>query len=264
MAYEPPAGVAPPTNNFGAPNVPAQAKASYGVGGGSTATLDLQTVGQITQQHGVKVLVYGRPGLGKTRLICTAPNPVIFSAENGLLSLRAVAPHLPAWKISNVDDLERAHDWALGSSQAKQFDTICLDSISEIAEVCLIAEKAKNSKNGFAAYGALNDRIMAIFRDFRDFAHKHVYFVAKEEYDKDETGLSKFMPSMPGRTLTQQVPYMFDEIFRFEVYTDPSTRVSTRYLRTTPDQQNIAKDRSGRLDWAEPADLGAIFAKILA
>ena len=36
---------------------------------------------------GVKVLVYGHAGAGKTSLIRTAPNPVILSAEAGLLSL---------------------------------------------------------------------------------------------------------------------------------------------------------------------------------
>ena len=37
---------------------------------------------------GVKVLVYGAPGAGKTRLCATAPKPFILSAESGLLSLR--------------------------------------------------------------------------------------------------------------------------------------------------------------------------------
>ena len=39
-------------------------------------------------QEGVKVLVYGQAGAGKTRLIQTLPTPVIISAEGGLLSLR--------------------------------------------------------------------------------------------------------------------------------------------------------------------------------
>ena len=36
---------------------------------------------------GVKVLVYGQAGSGKTTLIRTAPAPLILSAEAGLLSL---------------------------------------------------------------------------------------------------------------------------------------------------------------------------------
>lgn len=37
--------------------------------------------------NGVKVLVYGQAGAGKTHLIRTLPHPVILSAEGGLLSL---------------------------------------------------------------------------------------------------------------------------------------------------------------------------------
>ena len=37
--------------------------------------------------RGVKLLVYGAAGAGKTSLVRTLPSPVILSAEAGLLSL---------------------------------------------------------------------------------------------------------------------------------------------------------------------------------
>ena len=37
---------------------------------------------------GVKCVVYGPAGGGKTRLLATAPSPIILSAEKGLLSLK--------------------------------------------------------------------------------------------------------------------------------------------------------------------------------
>jgi hypothetical protein len=257
MTYELPTGIgggSSPVQTYSAPN-----QATYVVG-----TLNIKTVGDITANHGVKVLVYGRPGFGKTRLIGTTPRPFIFSTEGGLLSLRQNFSHIPCFEIHNVAELEQAHAWTFNSSEAKSFDTICLDSISEIAEVCLISEKKANVKNGFAAYGNLNDRIMQIFRDFRDHAHKHVYFVAKEEYDKDQDGTMKYQPSMPGKTLSIQVPYMFDEIFRCEQYRDTVSGQVIDYLRCKADNNTIAKDRSGRLDWAEQMDLGMVFNKILA
>ena len=39
-------------------------------------------------------------------------------------------------------------------------------------------------------------------------------------------------------------------------------RSANRYLMTATDGKSTAKDRSGRLDAYEPADLGAIVAKI--
>jgi hypothetical protein len=39
-------------------------------------------------QYGVKAIVYGPPGSGKTPVINTAPRPVMLVCEPGLLSMR--------------------------------------------------------------------------------------------------------------------------------------------------------------------------------
>jgi len=39
-------------------------------------------------KNGVKILVYGQAGSGKTSLIRTLPNPLVLSAEAGLLSIQ--------------------------------------------------------------------------------------------------------------------------------------------------------------------------------
>ena len=49
--------------------------------------LKFTTTNQAAQLHGVKALVYGPSGAGKTTLCATAPAPIIISAEAGLLSL---------------------------------------------------------------------------------------------------------------------------------------------------------------------------------
>lgn len=238
-----------------------------------TFRVKLQTVNQLTQAHGVKCIVYSPAKIGKTMLCGTAPRPMIISAERGLLSLRRDHGHIPAVEIRNLQDLIDVHAWAFNSPEARGFDTICLDSISEIAEVVLIAAKldaitqaAKVRKpvNGFQAYTELNDQIMKIFRDFRDFAFKHVYFTAKQELEKDTaTGLPVNQPTMPGKQLTMQLPYMFDEIFQLVKYKLADGR-EMRALRCIGDNANIAGDRSGRLDEFEPADLSHIFRKILS
>lgn len=48
----------------------------------------LTTSKQAALVHGVKCIVYGRAGIGKTMLVATAPAPFLISAESGLLSLR--------------------------------------------------------------------------------------------------------------------------------------------------------------------------------
>lgn len=236
-------------------------------------TLQFSTVELLTRQHGVKFVVYGKPKLGKTTLIGTCPRPIIFSAERGLLSLRnnPSTRDTPAAEIHSVADFMEARDWCLQSNEAKNYDTFCLDSISEIAEVCLIEEKAKTlastekgkKPNGFEPYMALSTTITSILREFRDLTQKHVYFIAKEEWDKDgDTGISMFRPTMPGRELTKQLPYLFDEIFQLCRFNTPEG-APYNALRTVSDSQNTAGDRSGILNSWEEADLGKIIKKIL-
>lgn len=223
--------------------------------------MQLQSTAHIASSQGVKVVVYGGAGSGKTVLCATAPRPVILSAEKGLLSLKS--HNLPYIEIVTYDQLVEAHAWVMNSAEAKQFDTICLDSVSEIGEVVL-ADLKKRHKDPRKAYGEVQEQMIALLRSFRDLEQKHVYFAAKEEALKDGlTGAITYGPMMPGTKLPQQLPYFFDEIFQLFVYTDPSTKEETRALRTAKDAQFVAKDRSGKLDPWEAPNLSDIFTKIM-
>lgn len=222
----------------------------------------LRSTSEISARNGVKCLDYGGSGVGKTRLCATAPSPVILSAEGGLLSLRKL--NLPYIEINSMVALQSAYQWCLNSAEARQFATICMDSISEIAEVCLRTEMAKN-KDGRKAYGELLIQVIALARDFRDIPGKNVIVTAKQEWSKDDqSGIMMFAPMMPGSKLGPQLPYFFDEVFQHCVFTDPQTKQRGEWLRTRPDSQNVAKDRSGALNEWEAPNLTAIFQKIMA
>ncbi len=122
---------------------------------------------------GVKVLVSGDAGIGKTVLCASAPSPIIISAEAGLLSLAEV--DIPVIEVTSVADVMAAYEFLTESEDAKQYKTLCLDSISEIGEV-LLAEYKKLNKDPRAAYGQLNDDMASLIRSFRDIKGKHVYF----------------------------------------------------------------------------------------
>ena len=215
------------------------------------STKDLHT-------NGVKLLVYGQAGAGKTSLISTLPNPVVFSAEGGLLSL--AQDNIPFIEVTDMATLTEAYKWVTESDDAKQFDSVALDSISEIAEVVLSSEK-KKSKDPRQAYGALQEIIGDLIRAFRDIQGKNVYFSAKLEKQSDELGRMLYWPSMPGNKTGQQLPYYFDEVLALRVEKDADGQTQ-RALMCDSDGLWTAKDRSGRLDAWEAPDLGAIINKI--
>ena len=219
--------------------------------------INVKTTGSLSA-NGVKVLVYGQAGAGKTSLVKTLPSPIVLSAEGGLLSIRDA--DIPYIEIADLDTLREAYAWLTSSDEAKRYQSVALDSISEIAEVVLNAEK-KVTKDPRQAYGQMQEQMADIIRAFRDLPGKHVYFSAKLEKTQDELGRVLYSPSMPGNKTGQSLPYFFDEVLALRVERD-AEGATQRALMCDTDGLWLAKDRSGKLDMWEAPDLGAIIAKI--
>jgi hypothetical protein len=213
--------------------------------------------------HGVKCLVYSASGVGKTRLCATAPRPLIISAESGLLSLRKVS--IPTIEVSTMAELQEAYRWVTTAAESAQFETVCLDSLTEMAEVLLAnLIKTKGQNDPRKAFGELIPQMSEMIRAFRDIPGKNVYMSAKMEYTKDEeTGRMIYTISMPGQKLGPQIPFFFDEVFFLGISKPDAQGNTFRYLQTQPDIQHVAKDRSDSLAMYEPPDLGALFRKML-
>jgi phage nucleotide-binding protein len=210
------------------------------------------------QDDGARIVVYGPSGAGKTRLIPTLPNPLVISAESGLLSIKD--SDIPYIEVTDYQSLSEAYRFCAESAEAAPFASIAIDSISEIAEVVLAHEK-RISKDPRQAYGEMQVQVLEIMRAFRDLRGKHIYFSAKCEKQQDEQGRILYSPSMPGQKLAQQIPYLVDEVFALRVEKDADGNTQ-RALMCDSDGLWSAKDRSGKLDQWEAPDLGAIIAKI--
>ena len=208
--------------------------------------------------EGVKVLVYGQAGAGKTSLVKTLPSPIVLSAEGGLLSIQDA--DIPYIEINSMEALKEAYEWLTQSDEAKGFKSVALDSISEIAEVVLNAEK-KATKDPRQAYGAMQEQMADIIRAFRDLPNRHVYMSAKLEKTQDEMGRILYAPSMPGNKTGQSLPYFFDEVLALRIERDGDGNTQ-RALMCDGDGLWLAKDRSGKLAGWEPPDLGEIISKI--
>lgn len=232
-------------------------------------TIQIKSVFDVAVSHGVKMLVYGRSGMGKTMLCATAPNPIIGSAESGLLSLsvanqKRVFGHVvdvPIVEINELSDLIQFYEWM--EDPGCPYETVCLDSITEIGEKVL-ANALKQVSDPRQAYGELLEKMTNVLKMFRDLKGKHVVFVAKEMNNKDNATPLQ-IPAMPGSKVGPAMPYLMDEVFHLDVGTiteGPQKGETYRYLQTQPDLQFDAKDRSGALDRIEEPNLTKVIEKI--
>lgn len=202
----------------------------------------------------INVLVHGPSGAGKTSLIATCTNPLIISAEAGLLSLRQ--HDFPVFELNNYEDLAEAFVIA----NEGDYDWVCVDSLSEIAELCLIKYKKEN-KDGRMAYVNMADTMHDLIRALRDLP-KNVYFTSKQDKVKDGvTGQVFFGPGAPGEKFANSLPYFFDEVFALHAMKNEDGETE-RMLQTDRDTMYDAKDRSGSLDMWEKPDLTQILNKI--
>lgn len=210
--------------------------------------------------NGIKCVVYGGAGVGKTRLCSTAPKPIIISAESGLLSLRDV--DVDFIEITSKRDLDDAYK-ALKDSN--DYETICIDSLSEICET-LLDEFKPQHKDKRQAYGEMADAILPMLKKFRDIKNKNVVFTSKLITKTDEEGGKTWQELfIPGQVLPNQVPYLVDELFCLQV-----DRKGAQVMQTAPDRMRFCKDRSGALEAMEKPESGEtelnltdIFNKIL-
>ena len=243
------------------------------------------SVAEAIQDNGLKALVHAPAGTGKTVFGATAKaSTLIISAESGLLSLgqdveNLVAAGSPDFdpsfctvvEVKTLEDLSEVFDELepeSGESAADfepHFEWVVLDSITEIAEVVLASEKAIN-KDPRKAYGNLQEKMLTLLKSFRDLPKYNVLMTCKQEKKTDETsGVTMYQPMMPGTKLTQQIPYLFDEVWCLRVGTEVDEeggKSTFHYIQGTRELQYEAKDRSGKLTDCEPPSLAMLYAKI--
>lgn len=194
-------------------------------------------------KKGVKVVLYGKSGSRKTRTCATAPTPIILSCEGGLLSIRD--QDIPFLEIKNQDDIDLAYEFVMDNK--KDYESVCLDSITDIAEKILTAELREN-KDPRKAYGNMFLSIKDIIWTFKDIKKMNVVFTAKRGMiDEPESGMSQYVPLLPGNAMLTFLPYEFDEVFYLTTIKNDEGK-NRNILLTRGGTEYEAKDRSGSLN----------------
>lgn len=233
---------------------------------------NLKPASQLAKRYGVKSIIYGAPGSGKTPLVNTAPRPVLLVTEPGMLSMRTST--IPAFEAYTAALITEFFEWFMKSREASNFDTLAIDSISNIAEI-ILAEELGKVKHGMKAYGNMSGRTMKIANDLYYMPQKHIVMIAKQgTYENGrqtilQDGNVTYEPVMqkrpffPGKDLNVKMPHLFDNVLHLSEVSIPGQPKPVRALRTKEIPEVFARDRLGNLGEVEPPDLSALFNKAM-
>lgn len=222
---------------------------------------DLRPADYYAKMYGVKMLAYGAAGSGKTPLVATAPRPVMVATEAGLLSLKGVQ-HVPVYQANTYQKIKEFFDWVFKSNEAKGFDTVAVDSVSQMSEIVLAYHLGRN-KDGRKAYGEMSRDMLEWLEGLYYQQGKHAYLIAKQEIGEEE-GIQTKRPYFAGQELKVKVPHLYDIVAHIGHATIAGMATPQRAIRTVPTFGVVARNRSGNLNEYEPPDLTALFNKVMS
>lgn len=222
----------------------------------------LKSIGDVSSDNGVNILVYGPSGVGKTylaRTIQADPGRVLYiGTERGSKPISDTG--FKAVEVTTIDEVE-AIATELETGGSKQFDWLIVDSVSALSASVLKAELKKH-KNGMQAYGEMGRAILGFVDRIQALPGVSTYVTAEMDSSEDKTyGRTMYHPAAEGSKVQTRLPYILDYVLALRTKVEPDGTV-VRKLQCHPDGVYIAKSRSHKLDRFEDADLGKLISKI--
>jgi len=121
------------------------------------------------------------------------------------------------------------------------------------------------------AYGLLGREVIGLLKHLQHAPGKTVIFVGVLEKATDEFNVTSWQPQMEGSKAARELPGIVDQVISLQLFSRDGNgmpvlddKASERLFVTKAGNPYglPAKDRSGRLDQTEPADLGRLLSKI--
>lgn len=219
---------------------------------------DLRPARDFAISFGVKSVVYGPAGSGKTPVINTCPRPVLLATEPGLISMKN--SNVPTWQGYTPETINDFFKWFFNSEETKNFDTLAIDSTTFMAQIYLQAA-LKTNKHGLAAYGEMATETLKHLNTLYYTRQKHTYLIAQQEII-NENGLTIKRPYYPGKQLPVELPHKYDQILQLDIQNVPGVG-QVKAFRCQSSIDVLARDRTGQLAEFEPPDFGAIIRKAM-
>ena len=224
---------------------------------------------ELLLENGINMLIYGRAGTGKTRSALTAPKPLLWAIENGLLSLQS--EQIPVVQLpiqENINDavtkkgtypfacIDDFIDWCVKQTQ---YETIIVDSLSELTTV-IFSYYSEVEKNIQRAYGLMADDVIKWIKKLY-YAKCNTVLICKEKTinrGTKENPIEAFAPSFAGQLTATELSHLVDYILRIDKKAFQVNGKFEEYnVFCTQNKSNYAaRDRSGKLAEYELVDNG--------
>jgi hypothetical protein len=251
---------------------------------------------RLKEERGVKVLLLGPPGVGKTSQLRTLdPTSTLFlECEAGDLAVIDV----PVDTV-RVSDWPAARDVAVRIGGAnpsfplnacyseshlrgvggplpdhERYRVVFVDSITALARLCFRwcegqpeAFSPSGKKDTRGAYGLLAREMVTFLGQLQHARRLNVILVAILEWVVDERGRGEWAVQLEGAKTGRELPGLIDEVVTYQFLRfkdDESSKPPMRgFVCTSPNDWGYpAKDRSGKLQQLEPPDLGKLINKL--
>lgn len=250
---------------------------------------------RMSQDKGVKALIVGPAGVGKTTLLRTLDpaNTLFIDLEAGDLAVQDVKvdafrprtweecrdlacylggsnPALPATAVYSQAHYDAVADSMGGPDALAKYDTYFVDSITVAGRLCFrwceqqpesFNDRGKKDVRG--TYGLMGREMISWLTHLQHTRGKNVIFVGILENLKDEFNVTSWELQIEGSKTGKELPGIVDQIATMQ-FVDFGDGTPTRALICTqPNQWKFpAKDRSGRLEQVEEPHLGKWLAKL--
>jgi len=250
---------------------------------------------RLAERHGVKLVLLGKSGLGKTTQLKTLSeaSTLFVDLEAGDLSVKdwrgdcvrpktwpefrdlavflaGPNPALPAEAPFSQAHFDHVCQQYGSPEQLGKYDCYFVDSITVLSRLCLTWAKSQpaafSDRTGKAdlrgAYGLLGSEMIGALTHLQHARGKHVVFVAILDEVTDDFNRKVFAPQIDGAKTSLQLPGIVDEVITLtELKTDEGEAYRAFVCHTVNPWGLPAKDRSGRLELVEPPHLGQLIAK---
>ena len=219
--------------------------------------IEVRSTKNAAKQNGIKFLIVGPSGSGKTNLARSTGRTIIISTEGGDLTLNDA--DVDSIRVKSLEELREAYEYV--SSNKDQYDTVVLDSITDLGEM-IVAELKKmpeysDLSKSMPMWMKFSEIMLQISKSFRDIDGLNVVLLALPESVKNGFD-EKIMPMIPAKKIQAKLGSLYDEVLLIRVNED-----GKREFVCQPIPEFDAKDRASKLEPTEPYDKEVGLANII-